>query len=67
MVAELLNKTKAGKHASTVEDIRETLKNLYQDYKLKGDLAYNGIDSEINKYSHREMARKFAEVLDQLT
>jgi len=66
VVAELLNRTKAGTQASTVEDIKETLKNLYQDYKLKGALAYNGIDSEVNKYSHREMARQFSEILDRL-
>jgi glycosyltransferase involved in cell wall biosynthesis len=66
VVDVLLAETKAGKHAPTVEDIKETLKNLYQDYKLKGDLAYNGIDSETNEYSHREMARKFSEILDRL-
>ncbi|MBI3041143.1 MAG: glycosyltransferase [Chloroflexi bacterium] len=66
VVAELLNKTKAGKQAATVEDIKQTLKNLYREYKLKGDLAYNSIDSEINKHSHREMARKFSAILDRL-
>lgn len=34
------------------------------EYKEKGFAAYHGIEGEINKYSHKEMARKFAEVLD---
>ena len=50
-------------HAPTVEDIKNTLEELYQEYKLKGEVAYDGKESEISKYSHREMARKFSEVL----
>lgn len=66
VVSELLNETKAGIDAPTIEDIKDTLQKLYQDYKLRGEIAYNGIGSKINKYSHREMARKFSEVLDHL-
>ncbi len=67
VVDELLNKTNAGICAPSVEDIKNVLKKLYQEYKLKGKVAYQGEESEINKYSHREMASKFSKVLDQLT
>jgi len=67
VVAELLNLTKAGIHASTVTDIKKAINMLYCDYKKTGNLAYCGNDSEINKYSHREMAREFADILDLLT
>ena len=64
VVTELLNETKAGISATTVEDIKNTLKELYREYKQKGRVAYKGKEAEVNKYSCREMARKFAEILD---
>lgn len=67
VVARLLNETKAGMHAPAAEDIKNALEEQYREYKLKGEVVYKGEESEINKYSHREMARKFSEVLDQLT
>ncbi len=66
VVDELLNETGAGTCAPTVEDIKNILKKLYQEYKLKGEVAYKGVESNVNKYSHREMARKFAGVLDSI-
>jgi len=51
-----------------LQDIREikiVLTNLYQDYKKLGYVPYYGVEEEIQKYSHREMARKFAELLDK--
>jgi len=67
VVTELLDETHAGIHAPTVEDIKSTLKQLYREYKLKGEITYKGKEAEINKYSHQEMARKFSEVLDRVT
>lgn len=67
VVNELLDKTKAGICSVTVDHIKNTLEELYKEYKLKGEVTYRGDESEINKYSHREMARKFSEILDQLT
>jgi len=66
VVDELLNETNAGICAPTVEDIKNILKKLYQEYKLKGEVAYQGVESNVNKYSHREMARKFAGILNSL-
>jgi len=66
VVGDLLNETKTGIHAPTVEDIKSALIELYQEYKLKGKLAYRGKESEVNKYSHREVARKFSEILNKL-
>jgi len=67
VVSELLGETKAGISALTVEDIRSALKQLYQEYKLTGKIAYKGEESKINKYTRREMTRKFSEILDSLT
>lgn len=66
VVRELLDETKAGVYAKEVEDIKSILKELYLEYKRNGKISYNGDMKKINKYSYREMARKFAEVLDNL-
>jgi len=66
VVEELLSETKAGVHASTQEEIEDALKNLYYEFKSSGRVGYNGIESEVNKYSQREMARKFAELLNNM-
>lgn len=66
VIDKLLNETNAGICASTAEDIKNVLKKLYQEYKLKGKVAYHGVESNVNEYSHREMARKFAGVLNSL-
>ncbi len=66
VVDMLLDETKAGIHTPTVEDIKSTLKELCQEYKLTGKIAFKGEESKINKYTHREMARKFAELLNHL-
>jgi glycosyltransferase involved in cell wall biosynthesis len=67
VIERLLHETKAGRYGSTVEDIKNILSELYLEYKLTGKITYNGNIEKINKYSHREMARKFAGVLDQVT
>jgi glycosyltransferase involved in cell wall biosynthesis len=66
VVDELLDETGAGICAQSVEDVMQVLEKAYQEYKLKGEVAWRGDESKINNYSHREMARKFAEVLDSL-
>jgi HEPN domain-containing protein len=64
VVKELLDEINAGAYAPTVEDIKSILRELYSEYKLKGKIDYGGDVEKINKYSHREMARKFAGILD---
>jgi len=64
VVTKLLNDTNAGIHASTEEEIKSYLLAAYREFKKNGSVDYAGIQSEIDKYSHYEMARKFAEVLD---
>jgi len=67
IVDDMLAETGAGKCATSGEDIEQALKELYQEYKEKGKLVFHGNTSKINKYSQREMARKFAEILNRLT
>lgn len=67
VISELIDETNAGMYGSTVEDIKKILGELYSEYKLTGKVTYNGEIEKINKYSYREMAMKFAEILDSLT
>ena len=66
VVDELLAETNAGICAPTVEDVKNILRKLYRKYKLKGEVTYQGEESKVNKYSHREMAREFSKILDQV-
>ncbi|MFC2059685.1 glycosyltransferase [Chloroflexota bacterium] len=63
VINDLLDETKAGVHVPTVEGIKGVLIAFYKEYKLAAKIAYKGLETEINKYSHREMARKFSELL----
>ena len=67
VVKELLGQTQAGVHCSNETELREYLLKAYREYKELGAVQYRGIDAEVMKYSHREMARKFAEVLEEVT
>jgi len=67
VVKELLDETQAGVHCSNDAELREYLLKAYREYKELGAVQYHGIEAEVMKYSHREMARKFAEVLDEVT
>lgn len=67
VIEELLDETKAGMYGSKVEDIKSILSDLYSEYRLKGEISYNGDRKKIDKYSYREMAKKFAKILNDLT
>ncbi|MGB5926290.1 MAG: glycosyltransferase [Dehalococcoidia bacterium] len=64
VIDQLLGETKAGVSGQTGEEIKALLLRLYQEYKSTGAVSYSGDEAENSKYSHREMAKRFAEVLD---
>jgi hypothetical protein len=66
VVDQLLAETKAGASGQTGEEIKALLLRLYQEYKSTGAVSYTGDEAETSKYSHREMAKKFAAILDSL-
>jgi glycosyltransferase involved in cell wall biosynthesis len=67
VVKELLEETNSGVYCSTVEEIKIALTELYSEYKLKGRVKPKGNIKKINNYSYREMAKKFTEILNNLT
>jgi hypothetical protein len=66
VVEEILSETRAGVYAPSVDDIKKGLKDFYSDYQERGKVSFPGNMKEINKFSHREMAKKFAQILDKL-
>jgi len=66
VVKELLDETNSGVYCSTVEEIKNALTDFYMEYKLKGRVKCKGNVENINKYSYREIARKFTGILDNL-
>jgi hypothetical protein len=67
VIKELLDQTHAGTHAGTYDELKDALIRSYQEYTLSGKVAYRGIPAEVMLYSHQEMARNFAMVLDTAT
>jgi len=67
VVKDLLNQTQAGVHVSNEEELRQYLLTAYREFKNCGAVTYHGINTEVMKYSHREMAKKFAEVLEKIS
>jgi len=66
VVDQLLDETKAGVSGQTGKEIKVVLLQFYKEYKSTGAVIYAGDEAEASKYSHRQMARKFAAILDSL-
>jgi hypothetical protein len=64
VLTQTLEETQAGLHACTKAQVREFVLGAYAEYKKKGYVIYAGDSEAINRYSHPEMARSFAQVLD---
>jgi glycosyltransferase involved in cell wall biosynthesis len=66
VVERMLNETGAGMYAPSVEDAKGSLKGLYHEYKQTNKIRYTNNIKQIDKYSYRTMAKRFAEILDSL-
>jgi len=65
-LANIINTTNAGVFAESESEVERFLMNSYNDWKKNGEVSYLGKMDEINKYSHREMAKRYAELLDKV-
>lgn len=66
VVAEILAETKAGINSNDINDIKNFITKSYLEYKKYGYVKYEGVPNNINKYSHKEMAKKFADILNNI-
>lgn len=67
VLTELLDETQTGIHATSKSQLRDFLVAAYRDFKRDGRVAYTGDKQAIGRYTHKEMASKFAGVLDSLS
>jgi hypothetical protein len=67
LTRELLDETKSGIYAPTVEDIKSILRKLYTEYKNKGEISYNGDRGKINNYNCRKIVRRYVEILESIS
>jgi hypothetical protein len=66
VISRLIAETKAGMHAPSVDGIENSLIRCYHEYKSRGSVASTVDLTIINRYSYREMARQFSEILNNL-
>ena len=66
-IQQILTETKAGYHSNSVIEIKYWLRQRYSEFIASGEVAAIGNPDAIASYSQREMARKFADILEQLT
>ena len=62
---DLIDETKVGYHVSDLESTKEALLNIYDEFIEKGKVELNS-DINIEDYSMENMAKKFADLLNEL-
>jgi len=66
VMSEVLDETGAGVHALDKEQLREAVSRAYLAFRNTGRVPYQGRESVVKNYTHLEMARRFAQLLDGL-
>jgi glycosyltransferase involved in cell wall biosynthesis len=66
VVSELLDETRAGSWTKTKDDVKSFLIASYREYKQTGAVKYSGKYDKIEKYSHGELVRQYASILDSV-
>lgn len=67
VVSALLAETNAGISTESVKEMKNILTILYQEFKNKGFVSYKGNLEHVKKYSHMEFAKKYSNVLDEVS
>jgi hypothetical protein len=63
VVDYLLKETNSGRYASTIDEVSTSLNYYSASFEILGATSYKG--KEIDKYSAKEMARKFVELFER--
>jgi len=66
VVTGLLRETQAGVNTITIESTVEAIREMYAEYAASGGVTCHGDERAIAAYNQREMAKKYAEVLNSL-
>jgi hypothetical protein len=65
VVSELLEDTKTGVHPLSREELKTALLAWYSEHLETGRVLYRGDQRAIDPYTHKEMASRFAGVLEK--
>ena len=66
-IGTILSETSTGYYCTNLEETITILDKLFREYKTEGKISYLGKKVMVLKYSHIEMARKYANLLSQIT
>lgn len=66
VMTDILAETGAGVHVQSKIEMRHYLTAAYRHFKIMGCVPYDGNERAINQYTHAEMARKFADLLNSV-
>jgi glycosyltransferase involved in cell wall biosynthesis len=67
VLTDVLEETKAGVHALSKTQLRESVLAMYREFKDSGRVRYHADSEAVEQHSHSQMARKFSDVLDVIT
>jgi hypothetical protein len=67
VIEELFLDTEIGVYLTDLDDIENYIKRCYLEFINKGYLVYESNERNLDKYSQKEMARKFSLILNELT
>jgi glycosyltransferase involved in cell wall biosynthesis len=67
VISRLLQETNTGVRAQNIQEVKNVIRKWYSQFLKEGAVSYEGKMQKINKYSHREMARKFADLLEEVS
>lgn len=65
-IGGILEHTQAGSYTASIPEIEGVLTKYYHEYMNTGTVRFQGDPSAIAQYSYKQMAKRFAEVLDAL-
>ncbi len=65
VVKELLEETNSGKSINNITEMKKYLSECYQEFIKQGEVKYSG-NKNIEKYSHRNIARKYSDILNNV-
>ena len=66
VIDELLEDTNAGTSLNDPNEIKKVINGYHSEFKMNGKVQYNGIQKEIDKFSHIGMAEKFSKVFENV-
>jgi glycosyltransferase involved in cell wall biosynthesis len=67
VVKELLDETGAGTHHADAASIQKRLDDALREFERTGSVPSQADPEKIRRYSHREMTRKFADALNEIS